>query len=142
MALSVILAFTMVMPGSAAGEKDRPNIMMIIIDDLNDWVGVMNSHPNADTPNIDKLAQRGTLFTNAHAAAPLCGPTRAALLSGLKPSTTGIYGHNNLSILKANKHVAKTVLVITRYAQKGGDLSNTRMAARNFMITGMILLSG
>ena len=63
---------------------EQPSVLMIAIDDLNDWVGFMNAHPNALPPNLDKLAARGTVFTNAHAAAPLCGPTRAALLSGFR----------------------------------------------------------
>lgn len=70
---------------------DRPNVLMIAIDDLNDFVGAMG-HPDALTPNIDRLAERGVLFSNAHCQAPLCGPSRASLLTGLRPSSTGIYG--------------------------------------------------
>jgi len=69
-----------------------PNILLIAIDDLNDWVGVLDGHPNARTPNIDRLAASGVVFLNAHTQAPLCGPSRASLMSGLRPSTTGIYG--------------------------------------------------
>jgi len=70
----------------------KPNVLFIAIDDLNDWLGCMNGHPNALTPNMDKLAAKGVLFTNAHCQAPLCGPSRASLMTGLRPSTTGIYG--------------------------------------------------
>jgi len=73
-------------------EADPPNILVISIDDLNDWVGCMGGHPNAHTPNIDRLARRGTLFTNAHCQAPICGPSRASLWTGRYPHTTGIYG--------------------------------------------------
>ena len=69
-----------------------PNVLMICVDDLNDWVGCMGGHPNALTPNIDRLAAGGVLFTNAHCQAPLCGPSRASVMSGLRPSTSGIYG--------------------------------------------------
>lgn len=69
----------------------RPNVLLIAIDDLNDWVGCLQAHPNAKTPNIDALARRGTLFTNAHCQAPLCGPSRASLLSGKYPHSTGVY---------------------------------------------------
>ena len=67
------------------------NILFIAVDDLNDWVGVLGGHPQALTPNIDKLAQRGLLFTNAHCTAPGCNASRTSLLMGLRPSTTGIY---------------------------------------------------
>lgn len=71
---------------------DRPNVLLIAIDDLNDWIGALNTHPQVKTPNIDRLAEKGTLFTNAHAQAPLCNPSRVSLMTGLRPSTTGIYG--------------------------------------------------
>jgi len=67
----------------------RPNVLFIAVDDLNDWLGCMNGHPNTKTPNIDLLASKGILFTNAHCQAPLCGPSRASLMTGLRPSTTG-----------------------------------------------------
>jgi iduronate 2-sulfatase len=104
---------------NAAEQEKKPNILMIVIDDLNDWVGVMNTHPNALTPNIDNLAEQGTLFTNAHAAAPLCGPTRAAMLSGLRPSTTGIYSQNNYRVLKANPYIGAVTLLPEYFSQYG-----------------------
>lgn len=71
---------------------EQPSILFIAIDDLNDWVGCLGGHPQVKTPNMDRLAARGTLFTNAHNQSPLCNPSRASLLTGLRPSTTGIYG--------------------------------------------------
>jgi choline-sulfatase len=71
---------------------ERPNILFIAIDDLNDWVGPLKGHPQVQTPHLDRLAARGTLFSNAHCQAPLCNPSRTSLLMGLRPSTTGIYG--------------------------------------------------
>ena len=71
--------------------NERPNVLLIMIDDLNDWIGCMDGHPQSLTPNIDKLASRGTLFTNAHCQAPICGPSRASLLSGRYPHETGVY---------------------------------------------------
>ncbi|MGH8017587.1 MAG: sulfatase-like hydrolase/transferase, partial [Opitutaceae bacterium] len=70
----------------------RPNILMILIDDQNDWIGALGGHRQVKTPHLDRLAARGTLFANAHCQAPLCNPSRASLLTGLRPSTTGIYG--------------------------------------------------
>jgi choline-sulfatase len=76
----------------APPDTRRPNILFIAIDDQNDWVGALGGHPQVRTPHIDALARRGTLFTNAHAQAPLCNPSRTSLMIGLRPSTTGIYG--------------------------------------------------
>ena len=69
----------------------KPNILFIAIDDMNDWVGVLGGHPQAKTPNIDKLASEGVLFTNAHAPAPACSPCRNALLYGMQPHNSGLY---------------------------------------------------
>ena len=71
----------------------RFNILFIAIDDLNDWVGCLGGHPNAYTPNMDRLAGQGVLFDQAHCASPLCCPSRTATLTGLSPSTTGVYGN-------------------------------------------------
>jgi arylsulfatase A-like enzyme len=71
---------------------DRPNVLFIAVDDLNDWVGHLKGHPQVLTPHIDQLAARGTAFLNAHCQSPLCNPSRSSLLTGLRPSTTGIYG--------------------------------------------------
>ncbi|MEM9160956.1 MAG: sulfatase-like hydrolase/transferase, partial [Verrucomicrobiota bacterium] len=62
----------------AAG--DRPNILMISVDDLNDWVGVYGGHPQCKTPHIDKFAEQAMVFRNASCAGPVCGPSRSALL--------------------------------------------------------------
>ncbi|NQV33232.1 MAG: sulfatase, partial [Phycisphaeraceae bacterium] len=78
-------------PVRAGTESSRPNVLMICIDDLNNWVGCLGGHPDAHTPNIDRLAQRGVLFTNAHCQAPICNPSRTSFMLGVRPSTTGIY---------------------------------------------------
>jgi arylsulfatase A-like enzyme len=77
---------------SVYAAKPQPNVLFIAIDDLNDWVGCLGGHPQARTPNMDRLAARGTLFVNAHNQSPLCNPSRTSLMTGLRPSTTGVYG--------------------------------------------------
>jgi len=72
----------------------KPNILFIAVDDLNDWVGCLAGHPDVRTPNIDRLAKRGVLFTHAYCSAPACNPSRASLLTGILPSTSGVY-HND-----------------------------------------------
>lgn len=76
---------------SSTLHAQKPNVLLIAIDDLNDWVGCLKGHPQTLTPNIDRLAKRGTLFTNAHCQAPICNPSRASIMYGLRPSTSGIY---------------------------------------------------
>ena len=70
----------------------KPNVLFLAIDDQNDWIGCMDTHPMVKTPHMDRLAARGTLFTNAHIQSPLCNPSRTSLMVGLRPSTTGIHG--------------------------------------------------
>lgn len=70
---------------------DRPNVLFIAIDDLNHWVGHLGRHPQTKTPNIDRLAKQGVTFTRAYCTAPACNPSRASLMSGQRPSTTGCY---------------------------------------------------
>ena len=89
-AVGLILLFLLDLPCSAA---DRPNVLFISLDDMNDWIGCYAGHPDAQTPNIDRLAARGIRFTNAHCVSPICGPSRAAVLTGMRPETTGVY-HN------------------------------------------------
>lgn len=81
-------------PMHLAAEEKRPNVLMILVDDMNDWVGCLKGHPQIKTPNIDRLAQRGLLFTNAHVPAPVCNPCRTSVLTGRRPSTTGIYAND------------------------------------------------
>jgi choline-sulfatase len=91
-AFSAVVFLGLVVEAEAASAGTKPNVLFIAIDDLNDWVGCMDGHPQAKTPNMDRLAARGTLFLNAHCQSPLCNPSRSSLLTGLRPSTTGIYG--------------------------------------------------
>ena len=72
------------------GDKPTPNVLFIAVDDWNDWVGCLG-HKQAITPNVDRLASQGLLFTNAHCAAPVCNPSRVAVLTGLRPGTTGVF---------------------------------------------------
>lgn len=89
--LLVALAGLIALPCTAA---EKPDVLFIAIDDLNDWVGVLGGNPQTKTPNIDRLARRGMLFTNAHTVVPMCAPSRSAVLTGLRPTTSGIYGPN------------------------------------------------
>jgi len=76
-----------------AGEatKEKPNVLFIAIDDLNDWANCLGGRAGVKTPNLDRLAAHGVLFANAHCSAPACNPSRASIMTGIRPSTSGIY---------------------------------------------------
>ncbi len=78
-------------PDSSEQTSKKPNIVFIAIDDMNDWVGYMGGHPQTITPNMDKLANEGVAFMNAHSVAPGCSPSRNALLYGVEPYNSGLY---------------------------------------------------
>jgi len=78
--------------GLSVAVAAKPNVLFIAIDDQNDWVGPLGGHPLVRTPQLDRLAARGTTFLNAHVQSPLCNPSRTSLMLGLRPTTTGIYG--------------------------------------------------
>ena len=77
--------------GCTPKEDIQPNVLFISFDDLNDWTGCLSGHPQSITPNIDRLAEKGVLFTNAHCAGTMCCPSRASVITGLRPTTTGVY---------------------------------------------------
>ena len=92
MRFSLVLFAALVFSAANFAAEKKPNVLFIAIDDQNDWIGYLGGHPMVKTPHIDRLAKRGTAFTNAHCQAPLCNPSRTSLMTGLRPSTTGIYG--------------------------------------------------
>ena len=91
--LAALVGVLAVFPFSALkGEApSRPNILFIALDDLNDWIGCLGGHPQALTPNLDRLAASGVLFTNAHCPAAACNPSRTAIMTGLSPHRSGLY---------------------------------------------------
>jgi arylsulfatase A-like enzyme len=79
-------------PGPAADAPGKaPNVIFIATDDLNDWVGPLDSPIKAKTPHLDRLAARGVTFLHAQACGAFCAPSRSALFTGRHPSTTGAY---------------------------------------------------
>ncbi len=100
--------------------QNKPNVVFIVVDDLNDWVGSLKGHPQTVTPNIDKLASKGILFTNASCPAPICGPSRAAVMTGLLPTTSGNYLQlDDLNIKKSNDAGKKSIYLPDYFEQYG-----------------------
>ena len=83
--------FLCLISASFSLSAERPNILFISMDDLNDWIGSMGGHPQTITPNLDRLAKSGVLFTNAHCPGAACNPSRTAIMTGLSPHRSGLY---------------------------------------------------
>lgn len=92
---------------SEATAKGKPNVLVIVVDDLNDYSGAYGD-PNALTPNIDAFANTGLRFTKTYCQYPVCGPSRASFLSGLYPETSGVL--TNSSHIRAVKPEATNML--------------------------------
>jgi arylsulfatase A-like enzyme len=87
----IVLAAEGPRPKRAHGSK--PNVLLILADDLRDYPGWMGGHPQSETPNMDALARRGMRFTNAHCNYALCNPSRTSMLTGMLPSSSGVWGN-------------------------------------------------
>ena len=93
--LRIVFAFVAVPVALRAADSgsSRPNVLFIMADDLNHWVGYLGRNKQTRTPNIDRLAAQGMSFTRSYCAAPVCNPSRAAMFSGRRPGATGVYGN-------------------------------------------------
>lgn len=131
------LGLSMSSHAATAGTHDakiqgRPNVLIIICDDLNDSVERMGGHPQAKTPSIDALTRRGVRFVNAQCNAPICGPSRASVWTGLYPHTTGYYGYKQQHNDWRNNHVLKdSVTVFEHFKSHGYDVYGTGKVFHN-----------
>jgi choline-sulfatase len=79
---------------AAAKPSARPNVLFVAVDDMRDWtVGLGGYAGKVHTPNQQRLAKMGVEFTHAYTASPVCCPSRAAVMTGLMPYTSGIYNN-------------------------------------------------
>lgn len=106
--LVFLLAALLLAPPAAleAAATPKPNVLFIICDDLNDYIGALGGHPQVRTPNIDRLFASGVSFTQAHCNIPICAPARASLFTGLHPHTSRNFGFENWDenpVLKNNR---------------------------------------
>ncbi|MCG6154385.1 sulfatase [Rubinisphaera margarita] len=91
----VLVTFLALAGRAASAEESRPDVLMIVVDDLNDSIQLLDPQAPIRTPNLQRLAQRGLLFTKAYCASPACNPSRVATVTGLRPTTTGVYGNKS-----------------------------------------------
>jgi len=101
--------------------SDAPNVLLLGMDDCNDWVGFLNNHPGTKTPNLDALAARSLVFPAAYCAAPMCLPSRTANLYGLNPWETQIYDHSPPSRMNYNRMKNVTPSVVDDIWAAGYD---------------------
>jgi arylsulfatase A-like enzyme len=102
----------------AADAPRKPNVLFIAVDDLNHWVGHLGRNKQTKTPNIDRLAKMGVTFTRAYCAAPVCNPSRAALMSGMRPGATGVYDNGQ----DWRPVIGKDLTLTTQFLRAGYDV--------------------
>ena len=89
--IRTLIAACILLGVAPVASAEKPNVLFIAMDDLNDWIGCLGGHPQTITPNLDRLAASGMLFRNAYCPAPSCNPSRSAVFSGRPPHRTGLY---------------------------------------------------
>jgi len=114
-----------------ADEDERPNILLVMADDLNDFVGVMNNSTGVKTPNIDRLAANASIFMNAHSNAPICSPSRASMFSGILPHRSGQYAFTNWrqnAVLKDSRTIMEQLTRAGYFTAGAGKLIHHQWA--------------
>ncbi len=113
--LLIILSFLLLV--SCGTENSKPDVLFIAVDDMNDWITPLGGRDNMITPNLDALASRGMIFENAHCTAPACCPSRTSVMTGVRPSTSGLYSNNQLW---RESPVLKTAVTIPEFFRSQG----------------------
>ena len=101
-----ISVFLFLMAVSVTAENQKMNVLLIMCDDLNDYVEGFSGHPQARTPNINRLMKSGISFLDAHCNIPICNPSRASMMTGLYPHTSRCYGFepwDKIEVLKNSR---------------------------------------
>jgi arylsulfatase A-like enzyme len=140
--VAVLLFAPLAMLHAAGEPPQKPNVLFIAVDDLNDFPFFAHRHPDAKTPNMDRLAARGMVFTSAHCQFPLCGPSRASLMSGMLPATLGYEDHMKDEDLQARARELGTELLHSYFAQNGYETLAVGKVCHNHVPKGSVDASG
>lgn len=109
---------------AARSRGRKPNVLFIAVDDLNDWVGCFGGHPQAITPHMDGFAEKGGMvFSKAYCPSTVCCPSRSALLTGILPSDSGVYG-NSQNLKNADR--TKDAVTLPQYFSQHGYFTLSR----------------
>lgn len=138
----LLAAFGLLSLFVSAAPAAPPNVLFIAVDDLNDFPTFAQRYPDAKTPNLDKLARRGIVFTQAHCQFPLCGPSRASVMSGLMPSTLGYETHMKDEALQGRARKLGTELMHSWFARNGYKTMAVGKILHNHVPKGSVDLSG
>jgi len=124
--LSRIAALLMLLgAGGLAAQQQptRPNILFIAIDDLNDWIGPLGGRDGISTPNLDRLASQGMTFANAQTASPQCHPSRVAIMTGVRPTTSGILANVFNQTTSWRAGIMADVVTLSQHFRNNGYLA-------------------
>lgn len=135
--ISEALAFASLcmLPTAPAFATERPNVIFIICDDLNDYVEGYGGHPQTRTPNMARLAVSGVRFTQAHCNAPICAPSRASLFTGIYPHHSGCYGFtkwNEYEVLQNSRTMQEHFKANGYYTLGTGKLMHHQVVQRGW----------
>lgn len=101
--------------GACSKDDERPNVLFIAVDDLNDWIEPLGGHPQTRTPNLQRFSEEAVTFARAYCASPGCNPSRGALLTGIHTYRSGLYSNYQdwrkiptlISVNTLNQHFRK-----------------------------------
>ncbi len=140
--LLVVFAFMLPLVVVSSSFADQPNVLFISVDDLNDFPTFANRYPDAKTPHMDRLAERGMVFSNAHCQFPLCGPSRASVMSGLLPATLGYDDHMKDKQLQQRARQLDTELLHSYFGNHGYKTMAVGKICHNHVPKGSVDASG
>ena len=113
--ISLFLSVGVCLSLYASETKPKPNVLLISLDDLNDWIEPLGGHPQAQTPNLADFAKEAVTFGRAYCASPACNPSRTALMTGKAPYITGVYTNPQIW-----RHILPNEITLPEHFQQAG----------------------